>query len=496
MIKIQILDWDKPSTKIVITVFTALLVISSYFIVFSYYSYLRDSEKQTLSRLGAISKTLVNHVNGDTHYRICSKYKTPGLLKSNNSDSDYYSIHKVLKDAFSANGLESEISTLVWNPQTNIFNYIVNSTDTPYVRDPYKDYLPEFKYAYEKDTVIHKYEDEFGTWLTALSPIKNSKGKSVGILEVDMRFDAFIKEARKGMLKNLAFSLIIFAVTVIVLLRYIRIILNSEEKSKKQIETSAHEIAHKNKEILDSINYARRIQNAILPPREEVFSCLKNAFILYKPKDIVSGDFYFFTKTQNRYIIAAADCTGHGVPGALMSMIGNDLLHQIIREMKVETPAKVLDHLHMGVTSILKQDTQRDSRDGMDIAMLSFSHDMKLLEYAGAYRSLFLVRNDEVKEFKANKFPIGNNQHERSHFNNNEVQIQKNDMLYIFTDGYADQFGGPKGKKFMMKNFQQLLSKISSLSVTEQESVLSDTIDNWRGEHEQVDDILVIGIRV
>ncbi|MFN6038019.1 MAG: PP2C family protein-serine/threonine phosphatase, partial [Bacteroidota bacterium] len=221
----------------------------------------------------------------------------------------------------------------------------------------------------------------------------------------------------------------------------------SEEQSKKQIQKSAQEIAHKNKEILDSINYARRIQNAILPPREEIFSVFKDAFVLYKPKDIVSGDFYFFSKTEKRYLIAAADCTGHGVPGALMSMIGNDILHQVTREMKIEEPAKILDALHLGVTGILKQDMQRDSRDGMDIALLSFNQDFSDMQYAGAYRNFYLVRNNEMIEYKANKFPIGNVQHERDHFKNNTIQLQSGDMCYIFTDGYADQFGGEKGKK-------------------------------------------------
>ena len=496
MIRIKVLDWEKPSTKIIVTVFSALLVISGYFILYNYFSYLKDSEKHTLSRLAAIANTLSIQVNGDAHERICTRYPSAGMLKSNYTDSDYYQIHQVLRQAYQVNKLESEISTLIWVPDSKMFQYIVNSTDSPYVRDPYRDYLPEFRSAYAKDTVIHKYEDEFGTWLTALSPIKNSKGVSVGILEVDMRFDAFINEARKGLIKNLAFSLIIFILTVFVLLRYIRIILVSEEQSRQKIEHSAMEISHKNKEILDSINYARRIQNAILPPKEEVFAAFKDTFILYKPKDIVSGDFYFFSKSDNRYILAAADCTGHGVPGALMSMIGNDLLHQIIREMKMEEPAKILDALHWGVTGILKQDVQRDSRDGMDIALMSFDKNFETLQYAGAYRNLYLVRDNQITEFKANKFPIGNAQHERDHFKNNDISIQKGDMFYIFTDGYADQFGGSKGKKYMMKNFQQMLLKIACLPINEQEKILDKTIEDWRGSHEQVDDILVIGVRV
>ena len=496
MIRIKIVKWERPSTKIIITVFSALFVVSGYFIAYNYNSYLSEAENQTLQRLAAISNTLAPHIDGDGHQRICEKYKTRGLLTSNAQDTDYFKINKVLAEAYTKNKLETEIATLVYVRDSNIFHYIVNSLDSPYVRDPYRDFLPEFMDALKHDTVIHQYKDEFGSYLTALSPIKNSKGENVAILEVDMQFDVFISEARRGLYKNIAFSVLIFVLTVVVLLRYLRVILVAEEESRQKIEESAMVIAQKNKDILDSINYARKIQNAILPPKEEVFSVFSNAFILYKPKDIVSGDFYFFMKSDNRVLIAAADCTGHGVPGALMSMIGNDLLHQIIREMKMESPSDILDNLHKGVTNILKQDLQRDSKDGMDIALLSFDYDFTNLMYAGAYRPMYLVRDKKLIEYKANKFPIGNAQQDRDKFKNNDLTLQEGDMCYIFTDGYADQFGGQKGKKFMVKNFQQLLLDISSLPISEQEKILSETIEYWRGVHEQVDDILVIGIRI
>lgn len=496
MIRIKIANWEKPSTKIIITVFSALFVISGYFILYINFSFLRDSENQTLARLAAIANTLAPHIDGDAHDRLTKKYQHIGDLTDNQSDSDYYKIHKVIREAYDNNRLESEIATLVWVPDSNMFQYVVCSLDSPYIRDPYEGFHPEFLAGYFHDTIVHKYTDEFGTYLTAVAPIRNSKKSVVGIVEVDMKFDAFIEEARKGLYKNLAISVIIFIITVIVLLRYIRVIMVAEEKSKQKIEESALIISQKNKDILDSINYARRIQTAILAPKEEVFAVFKNAFILYKPKDIVSGDFYFFTKTERRAVIAAADCTGHGVPGALMSMIGNDLLHQITREMKLDKPSEILDHLHLGVTNILKQDTKRDTKDGMDIALLSFDYNFTNVQYAGAYRPLYIARNGGLIEYKANKFPIGNLQQERDNFKNNEIELQKGDMCYVFTDGYADQFGGEKGKKFMMKNFQQLLLKICNEPVEEQENILNKTIEGWRGLHEQVDDILVIGIRV
>jgi serine phosphatase RsbU (regulator of sigma subunit) len=487
----------KPSQKIVLTVFTGLLVLSTYFVVSTYFSFLAEAEKNELKRLEAIANTVAVQMDGDKHQHVTETYSEPGQLLSNTDDSIYYEIWKPLKDAYDANKLESEIATLVLNEDMTM-DYIMNSLDSPYVRDPYDDYDQEFLDFYETGGVIHQYTDEFGTWLTALSPIKNSAGKVVGMVEVDAMFDVFIAEAHAKLFRNLLITFCIFLLIGLVILRLVRQIARADEEAKRRIEESNQIITQKNKDILDSINYAKRIQTAILAPRAEVFTTFSDAFILYKPKDIVSGDFYYYSQVDDRGIIAAADCTGHGVPGALMSMIGNDLLNHITREQKITAPGTILDLLHKGITNVLKQDgKQGEQRDGMDIAMLSFDlNDRRKLQYAGAYRSLCIVRNGEMIEYKANKFPIGNASQERENFTNNEIELEKGDMCYFFTDGYADQFGGEHGKKFMVKKFHKLLIEYSSLDVYDQERYLDSAIEAWRGDHEQVDDILVIGIRI
>lgn len=487
----------KPSQKIVFTVFSGLLVLSTYFVVSTYFSFLSEAEKNELDRLQAIANTVAFQIDGDKHEIVAGRYSEPGQLTSNTQDSVYYELWKPLNHAQKSNKLESEIATLILNEDLTM-DYIMNSLDSPYVRDPYDDYDQEFLDYYETGGVIHQYTDEFGTWLSALAPVKNSSGKVVAMIEVDALFDTFIAEAHAKLFKNLLITFGIFLLIAIIMLRFVRQIARADEEAKRKIEESNQIISQKNKDILDSINYARRIQNAILAPREEVFSTFTNAFILYKPKDIVSGDFYYYSRVNDHGIIAAADCTGHGVPGALMSMIGNDLLNHITRERKVTEPGKILDLLHKGITNVLKQDGKYgETRDGMDIALLSFDlKDRNKLQYAGAYRALCMVRNGEMIEVKANKFPIGNASMERDNFTNHEVELKPGDMCYFFTDGYADQFGGEQGKKFMMKKFHRLLVEVSSLPVEEQEKKLDEAIELWRGDHEQVDDILVIGIRV
>ncbi|MGP8216497.1 MAG: two-component regulator propeller domain-containing protein [Bacteroidia bacterium] len=277
---------------------------------------------------------------------------------------------------------------------------------------------------------------------------------------------------------------------------------NRIEKEKKileaKVEQRTYELAEKNRDITSSIQYARRIQQAILPPLSEIKQVLPESFVLYMPKDIVSGDFYWFGEQDNKVIIVAADCTGHGVPGALMSMIGHNLLNQIVFEKRITKPASILNNLNTMVQAALKQGVSNiDTTDGMDVALCCFNKATGEIEYAGANRPLIIAGIDELKKIDPDKMPIGGSQIglDRS-FTNHSHKPKKGEFLYIFSDGYADQFGGDKGKKFMMRRFLDTLQQIKNLSATEQEKHLQNTILTWRGGHEQVDDILVIGIRV
>ncbi|HLC84135.1 MAG TPA: SpoIIE family protein phosphatase, partial [Bacteroidia bacterium] len=257
----------------------------------------------------------------------------------------------------------------------------------------------------------------------------------------------------------------------------------------------------KNKDITDSINYAKRIQTAILPSVENIQKHLLNSFIIYQPKDIVSGDFYWFTEKDNRFIVAIADCTGHGVPGAFMSMIGNDILTQIVIEKGITTPNIILSNLHEGVKKSLKQDTnESETKDGMDIAIVSFGkNDYSTIEYAGALRPLWLLKKNavEIIELKADKHSIGGAYSEQTtDFTNHTIKLDKGDSIYLSTDGYADQFGGEFGKKMMTKNMKELLISIQSKSMVEQQNILENNFKIWKASREQVDDVLVFGVRI
>ena len=256
-------------------------------------------------------------------------------------------------------------------------------------------------------------------------------------------------------------------------------------------------IEEKNKDITDSINYAKRIQDAVLPSKNLITKGYKESFILYKPKDIVSGDFYWFAEGANKYFIASADCTGHGVPGAFMSMIGNNLLNQIVKDHGVDVPGKVLTNLNNELKNAFSSNQhQFDTKDGMDIALCAYDPVANTLEFAGANRPLYFIRNGELTEVKGTKSPIGAQTPIGFAFETKVFSIEKGDSFYATSDGYADQFGGPDGKKFMTKKLKELLVQIHQQPMKEQQEILSSTILNWMGkEHEQIDDELVIGFR-
>jgi serine phosphatase RsbU (regulator of sigma subunit) len=273
-------------------------------------------------------------------------------------------------------------------------------------------------------------------------------------------------------------------------------------------------IEEKNRDILASITYAKRNQDAILPPDKTINQILSNYFILFKPKDIVSGDFYWFNHKDNKLFFSVVDCTGHGVPGAFMSIVGYNGLNQAVNEASIPVPGKLLDKLSNIVEMTLHQSGKYDVKDGMDLALCSIDSDLNLLEYAGAYNSLYIVRNslndlivnDEkmppsastgngfLYEIKADKQPIGAFS-ERHIFTNYTIILEKDDLIYVFSDGFADQFGGPLNKKFKYKPFKELLLNISEKTLEEQKTELGNTIEEWRGKNEQVDDICVIGIK-
>jgi serine phosphatase RsbU (regulator of sigma subunit) len=267
------------------------------------------------------------------------------------------------------------------------------------------------------------------------------------------------------------------------------------ERTQEVIEKSGKlELAYR--EIRDSITYAKRIQESILPSQEIISKVFSNSFIFYRPKDIVCGDFYWFTQKGDEVILAAIDCTGHGVPGALMTVIGNSLLNQIVSTSSSTDPAVILGQLDKKLYETFQQHGNVGTNDGMDAALFRYKINKREITFAGAKRPLYMFKNGELIEVKGNKSPIGSYGHDLDKlFTSHKITVNTNDTIYLFSDGVQDQFGGEGGKKFMIKRFRELLEEIQPLSMTEQAKRINQEMDKWQGKFEQTDDMLLIGVR-
>lgn len=259
---------------------------------------------------------------------------------------------------------------------------------------------------------------------------------------------------------------------------------------------SRDELLEQRKELLSSIKYASLIQKAILPDSAFLDKTLHEYFILFLPRDIVSGDFYYCTKIDEFIILAAGDCTGHGVPGALMSIMGASFMNEILSGKGPWKASRILNLIRERIMKALHQKGMEDeNKDAIDMALLVFNEETGILQYSGANNPLYHIRKKVFKEIKPDKMPVGINAIEEQSFTNHSLQLISDDMIYIFSDGFADQFGGKLNKKFKYKEFKELLTSISAKDLSEQKSDMMNVLEEWKGSNEQVDDILIIGIR-
>lgn len=273
--------------------------------------------------------------------------------------------------------------------------------------------------------------------------------------------------------------------------------ITDRKNTEQQLIRKHRELQQQNKEMVDSIQYASRIQEAILPDVQKIKNAFNDAFVLYAPKDVVSGDYYFFYQKKDKLFVAVVDCTGHGVPGALMSVIANSILKEVIVKKETEEPSEILYALDEELYIALnRQNSAGVTNDGMDVGLGVFDMAKNTITYSGAFRPMLLARDNELIEFEANRFPIGFYGDVKKTFVSKELELKQGDTFYFFTDGYCDQFGGELKKKFNRKRFKELLLSAQSMEMDEQESFLQYAFLNWRQDEPQMDDVCIVGIKV
>jgi serine phosphatase RsbU (regulator of sigma subunit) len=343
----------------------------------------------------------------------------------------------------------------------------------------------------ENREYLHSLEAQYGS---------EKKEKEIALLNKDKQMQSIELEKKESQ-RN---TLVIVIVLVLVIAGLSIFAFVGKQKTAKllaqQVEQIHHknlEIQEKNKDITDSIQYAKRLQDAVFPDPKELSNFFSESFVLFRPKDIVSGDFYWFEYFENEAILVVGDCTGHGVPGAFMSIMGHNLLNQIVLEEEIYEPSKILGELDKRVSATLNKKTGKDEHhDGMDIAVCLIRKSQKRVIYAGANRPLVINRAQSIIEIKPDKFAIGGAFNTgKKVFTDKEVKLDDNDVMFMFSDGYQDQFGGPKGKKYKYKNLQELFISVKG-NLNEQAELFDKSFEEWKGAHEQIDDVTVVGIKL
>jgi serine phosphatase RsbU (regulator of sigma subunit) len=484
-------------TRIMFIIYLSIILISGFFIVYGYFSQVKLYEESELKRLKGIVSSLAIQMNGDTHKALLEKNIWMDDIKEMNDDSLYLEIHNPLAKAQKINELSSAIYTMYYDDEERIFLYVVRSDEYIDFRSKYEMYPDILLEKMSEGGVIERYETENGEWLSAFYPILDSNGEIAGVVQADIEFHQFTDLAFQRYQTQGLISLVVILLLAIVLIPYVRSILKEDEAVKLEILEQKNQIEAKNRDLNDSVNYASKIQEAMLPETETLTEMIPGSFVFYRPRDVVSGDFYWFKETSENVIyVASADCTGHGIPGALMSMIGHSKLNSIVTPSSELTPGEVLSSLDKSVTeSLSNKKYKTESKDGMDVGLCKIDLNSNKIHYAGALLNLVRINGEEITEFKSNRFPIGGGEaYQKTDFDTIEIDIQKGDQFYMYSDGFPDQFGGAKEKKYLNKNFKKLLTTLTPKSSDEKIEVLGAELIKWQGEIEQIDDVLVVGL--
>jgi serine phosphatase RsbU (regulator of sigma subunit) len=477
-------------------IYITIILVTGFFIVFGYYNQLSLQEERQYDKLKAIVTSVALGIDGNEYAYMMSDNPNKDDIKSLDQNLIYHHINKKLSHAVSDNQLNSPMYTLVYVPEKDVFNYGVRSDSQIYYRHEYQKYPPVLKEKMNEGGIIPMYTTENGIWLSAFHPIKNSEGEVVGLLEADIEFTYFKDMVNWQYTKQAFISLGVIVLISFLLIPYTRKILRADERQKKLFMQQKLLIEESHREIKDSINYAKRIQSAILPSNRIIKESFADAFVLYKPKDVVAGDFYWLEHCDDQVMFAACDCTGHGVPGAMVSVICNNALNRSVREFGLKEPGKILDKTREIVISEFEK-SDDEVKDGMDMSLGSLSLSALTLTWSGANNPLWVLRKDgdAIEEIKADKQPIGKYSDPKP-FTTHQLNLSKGDMIYLITDGYQDQFGGEKGKKFKASNLKELIVSIKSETMANQKNLIDEAFETWRGKLEQIDDVCIIGVRV
>ncbi len=479
------------STRIIFIIYLLIILTTVFFLSYGYYNNLELQEQRQFDKLRAIVVSIGNNINGDEHQQLTDNFSIKDEVQNVDQSLLYNKIYKILNQAEVQNKLNSPLYTLLFDSTSQQFKYIVRSDSNVYYRHSYINSPDILLKNMESGGTIPMYRSENGTWLSAFHPIRNSKGKVIAILEADISFDEFSSIVKKQFFNQAMISIIVIILLALIFIPFTRQILDKDYEQKLLFRKQSRIISEKNKDMMDSINYALKIQKSILPSLANLKKHFQDYFILFQPKDIVSGDFYWSYEDEDYIYLAVADSTGHGVPGSMVSIVCSNALNRAVIQLNLTNTAEILNQ----VKKFVIHSFQDGMSDGMDLCFCRINKNTKELQFSGANNSLYLYSQNKLTVLKASRQPIGR-YIKKEPFISKNLQLKKGDVIYLFTDGYYDQFGGENNKKMKIKALKSLLLNNHQESMSKQKDVFENYLNDWKGNNEQLDDITILGVKI
>lgn len=484
--------------RVFIAVYLALTVLSGYFIQNEYFGGLQRAERAELKRLKSITATVVMQMDGDELASLFSRYPlwNADTLQLR-QDSVYLKYVDLLHRAFVVNGLKTPVYTLTRDPEDGLLFIGVASNGPQVYGLHYDSHVQGHLDVYTTGGVIPRYEDDYGTWLSALCPIVDRDGNVVAVLEADLPFDSFIMYAEEDLLRNVFYALMLFVAVGAVLTLFIRRVLREDSFARKALDAAHQRIAQKKEDLESSIRYAATIQANMHPKQAQLRDFLSQHMVVDLPHATVSGDFYWFHRLDNdRALMAVSDCTGHGVPGALMNIMGHNFLNGGIL-LGHRSPKALLEHLDRRVCETFH--SNGNSTDGMDIGICLIDRKAGTVTYCGAKRPLTIIGENGVQTVEGARRSIGQGEllGDSVHFEETTLPIDSDATYFMYSDGIQDQFGGPKCRKLGHRTLLQWLTEAAAAPLADSTAELfAQRIRSWQGSEEQTDDMCLVGFRV
>jgi serine phosphatase RsbU (regulator of sigma subunit) len=480
------------SRKVLFMLYGTLLVLSVALIAWLHNGQLKSLKSQACARMGGVTGTLGAQLDGGRVARLLDRYDSRGMLISSTQDAWYYVLHENLKKTAEANGLEEPLYVLAFDTVTDELQVVVTSGDKPMLRERFDRPSTSAVVGYLKADRIDSQQGVWGDEVAVFDAVRNSQGKVVGAVYTGSPLSILMSTAKGRLWRNIAVCAVAFMIIGFFLVRSVGRMVAREEAARDHWQ-------QRHEGITDSIAYAGKIQGALVPRSDQFREMFVDHFVLNRPKDVVSGDFHWYHRlSEDACFVAAADCTGHGLPGAMMAAIGCSVLNELVTQHPHKDPAELLGLLSERMVQALNQSGQRiGAGDGMDVALCRIDRKDRELLFAGAFRPLYWMHDGQLTVINGDRQPVGGSQHgDQRKFTVHRVAYHPGDRLYLFSDGYVDQFGGPERKKFMSARFNEMIASTQHLPMAEQAAVLDRTFLDWKGDNEQVDDICVVGLTV